>query len=1197
MIKLEAFSLADRVVQQLLEELLAGRLAPGTRLREIELADRLGVSRTPIREALGRLGRDGLVELLPNRGAIVRDLGGDELRHIYQLREALEGLAAELACERMTPADFARLDQLVAAAAPAAPQFREACLELDRELHRLIALRSGNPVLAVEIRRFHDLVQLMRNRVDDGAGALTHALGEHRAIIDALRGGDAAKARAAMTHHIRLSSAVAVRHAIEVRAAAAEEAAKSAASGKARGAVRALLLLGAWLIGSQHDVGAAETTGAKPAGAHKIDFVAEIQPLLSSRCVSCHGPEEQAGELRWDRRADALKGGAQGPAIVPGKSAESLAVRLIAGGDDDGVMPPEGERLSRDEIALFKAWIDQGAVWPAGVEVPLDGVAEAEQRAHWSFQPLVRPAVPDVGDVTGRPTPTARRETAASPINPIDAFIRAKLLEKGLRPSPEAEPAVLVRRLKFDLLGLPPTPEETANARASDYAALVEKYLASPHFGERWARHWLDVVRFAESNGFETNRPRANAWPYRDYVIQAFNDDKPYDRFVMEQLAGDQLGVDAATGFLVAGAVDVVKSKEPVLTANQRADELHDMVSAAGSVFMGLTVGCARCHNHKFDPVSQTDYYAMKAVFAGVKHGERAWRIGDAAEREQKAKRLAEELTKVERDLAKFGSLLRPAVSRFANEERFAPVETIALRFTVLAVNNGSEPCLDELEVFTSEAQPRNVALASFGTTAKASGSYPRSEKHKLEHVNDGQYGNSRSWISSKKGEGAMTLLFPRPMTIDRVVWSRDRAADGRYTDRIPSQYVIEVQTSPGVWKGVASGDDRLPYGVAQPKSTVRERPNLSAADKAELAALNARRGELQRLLAEAKAMPMVYAGRFENPEPTFRFHRGDPMQSREPIAPGGLAKFGATWTVAADAPEYERRLALARWIVDPKNPLTARVIVNRLWQHHFGRGLVDTPSDFGLNGARTTHPELLDWLAAELIDHAWSLKHVHRLIVTSETYKQKAEVGSGKAAYSTPRSDFQVSSLAIDADNQYLWRYSPRRLEAEPLRDAILFVSGNLDLRRGGPGFDLFEPNDNYVKVYQSRQEFGPDAWRRMIYQAKPRMQLDDVFGAFDCPDAGQTAPKRSRSTTPLQALNLLNSPFLMQQASLLAERVEREAGKATDAQIAQAFRLTLGRAPEREEFEEAATLVKRHGLSALCRALLNSNEFLYVF
>ncbi len=338
----------------------------------------------------------------------------------------------------------------------------------------------------------------------------------------------------------------------------------------------------------------------------------------------------------------------------------------------------------------------------------------------------------------------------------------------------------------------------------------------------------------------------------------------------------------------------------------------------------------------------------------------------------------------------------------------------------------------------------------------------------------------------------------------------------------------------------------------------------------------------MRRRLADLTAAGVAYAGRLVPPEVTYRLHRGDAMQQKEVVGPGVLSAIGPKLDLPATATDPERRAALAKWITDPAHPLTARVIVNRLWQHHFGAGIVDTPSDFGHNGGKPTHPELLDWLASDLVEHKWSLKHVHRRIVTSATYRQSSAA--------------DARGLATDAQARLLWRFPPQRIEAEPLRDAILFVSGKLDVTMGGPGFDLFERNTNYVKVYAPKKEFGPAEFRRMIYQFKPRMQLDDTFGAFDCPDGGQIAPRRNVSTTPLQALNLLNSRFVLQQAGYFAERVRGEAGPEPAAQVERVFALAFQRPPAEKELTAAVKLVTDHGLAALCRAVLNANEFVFV-
>ena len=956
---------------------------------------------------------------------------------------------------------------------------------------------------------------------------------------------------------------------------------------------------------------AAEADKAKllPSATRAVDFVKDIRPLFESKCYSCHGPEKQKGQLRLDRKADALKGGdSHAPDIVSGKSADSPLIHFVAGLVPDMQMPPKGEPLTKEQVGLLRAWIDQGAQWPD------DGSGVSAK--HWAWQPVKRPAVPQIGN----------RQSAIG--NPIDRFLLAKLAEKNLTYSPPADARTLIRRLHFTVIGLPPPPEEVAaferefqiGDRQSAVGNLVDKLLASPHFGERWARHWLDVVRFAESNGYETNGTRKNAWPYRDWVIRAFNSDMPYDRFIAEQLAGDAFGADEATGFIVGGPTDVVKSPDPVLTANQRAEDLNDFAATTVSAFLGLTLHCARCHNHKFDPIATTDYYAVVACFAGVQHGERAVKPANAAELMAKADALRAQLAVVTRQLERFepvaqtgtnaSARLRPPVTRGLNLERFAPVAAKFLRFTI-AETTQLEPCVDELEAFTAGDSPRNVALASAGAKATASSTLPGYAIHKLAHVNDGLYGNDRSWISNERGKGWVQIEFAKAETIDRVQWSRDRDNVPRYNDRLATRYRVEVSRDGAAWQTVATSDDRQAFGGKTPGGVTYSAEGMAPAEAARLAELLASRKKLEADIALATTFPMVYAGKFVKPGDTFRMHRGDPMQPREKVGPGALASFGPKLSLPADAPDQERRLALAKWLGSPENLLAARVIVNRIWHYHFGIGLVDTPSDFGLNGGRPSHPELLDWLASELVSSGWKLKHIHRLILTSEAFRQgrqysvfsnqfsvkKSGVAGAPTEHWTLNTDYLKRAVAADASDRLLWHFPARRMEAEPLRDAMLAVSGKLDRTMGGPGFDLFEANSNYVKVYNSRADFGPTEFRRMVYQSKPRTELDNTFGAFDCPDAGQVSPKRTSSTTPLQALNLLNSPFAVQQAQFFAERVAGEAGQGIKAQVNRAFQLAFTREPTAEEVAVSVKLVEAHGLPALCRALFNANEFLTVF
>jgi hypothetical protein len=903
------------------------------------------------------------------------------------------------------------------------------------------------------------------------------------------------------------------------------------------------------------------------ADCAEVDFERDIAPLFEQRCLRCHNDDVKKGGLSFATRDGAVRGGESGAAIAPSKAGESLILEMVGG--KEPAMPKQAEPLTGEQVELLTRWIAAGASWPK--ERTLH--ERAPQNANWwSLQPVKRPPLPEVKD-------------KAWPRNAIDHFILARLEASGLKPSPEADKRTLLRRLSLDLWGLPPTPAEVAAFTASQdpaaYEQLVEERLQSIHFGERYAQHWLDVVRFAETNGFEMNQERPNAWPYRDYVIRAFQNDLPYDRFVEEQLAGDTLKADAATGYLVAGPWDQVKSPDPVLTANQRADELHDIVSTLGSSLLGLTTGCARCHDHKFDPIPQTDYYALKAIFEGVQHGERELKSVEPPDREERVAQLDAErrtlLGKLRRfeplakPHAKDGTLARSPVTPRTNVDRFEPVEAKFVRFTIL--ESQAEPCIDELEVFTDEDSPRNIALASAGTKATASGTLPGFAIHRLEHIHDGKYGNDFSWISSEPGRGWVQLQFAEPAKIDAVVWGRDQSATPRFEDRVATRYRIEASIDGTSWQLVASSEDRLARGSALPAE-----PQVSD-DAGEL---RKQLSQLDEQLAAIARPAMVYGGKMTAPVATHRFHRGDPTQPREEVAPGAISALKVKLELPADATEPLRRLALAKWITSRDNPLTARVIVNRLWQWHFGTGLVDTPGDFGVNGARPSHPELLDYLAAELVDHNWSLRHIHRLIVTSSTYRQASRSNS--------------DGIAKDASTRLLWRFPPRRLEAEVLHDCMLAASGRLDLTPGGPGYSPFEPNANYVRVYTPKTKFAAADFRRMVYMTKVRMHVDPTFGVFDCPDGGQVAPKRSRSTTPLQALNLLNSAFVLDQAKALAQRLKRESGDDVAAQIKLGFQLVYQREPSEGETAACVQVVRQQELLVLCRALLNSNEFVFV-
>jgi len=904
-----------------------------------------------------------------------------------------------------------------------------------------------------------------------------------------------------------------------------------------------------------------ESTSLPAAVDRVVDFSSDVRPIFMERCASCHGALKQTSDLRLDYRTAILQGSGSGEVVKVGDSKGSRLIEVVSGIDPDYQMPPEGDPLSKEQIGILRAWIDQGAKGP-------DDMSQWQKALPWSFQAVERPEV--------QPGPTA-----------IDGLLLKRLRENGLEFSSPSNRLTLIRRLYLVALGVPPTADEIEQFRNDPdpraYERLVDRMMASPRYGERMARHWLDVVRFAESNGFETNRVRYNAWPFRDYVIESFNSDKPYDLFVTEQIAGDAIGDETGTGFLVAGTYDLVKSPDINLTLMQRQDELADIVNTTGTTFIALTLGCARCHDHKFDPISQKDFYSLQAVFAGVRFGDRSLRRQRTPAEEQELKLLEMQSSQADSELKSLRdkalamaskSDLRVPVNAKVNEEAIDTIETTAVRFTIQATNAG-EPCIDELEVYNQEG--KNIALASLGTKPSASGSLPGYEIHKLEHLNDGLTGNERSWIGNTSGSGWVQLDFPAPQRINKIVWGRDR--NERFKDRIATAYTIEALNSSGKWSEIASSKNRKAFS---PTDSSIEIQFLEAADQQKFKELTAKKNQITARSSELSKGISAWLGTFAQPGETHRLYRGDPLQKREMVAPGSVASLDG-FELAADAPEQSRRVALAKWLTRPDHPLTARVMVNRLWHYTFGTGIVDTPSDFGINGTKPVHPELLDWLADELIRSQWSLKHVHRLILLSQAFQQSSEPNS--------------QALAIDADARLLWRFPPRRLEAEAIRDSMLVASGVMDWKMGGPGFFLQKVEQDNVYRYFPKEEVGPAEYRRMVYLNRVRQEQDPVFGAFDCPSGNQVIPKRVRSNTPLQALNLFNSPFVMQQSDLLAERLKREASSEAEEEVKLAFQWMFGREPDDYEKEISMDLIGKEGLAAFCRAMLNSSEFLFIF
>lgn len=891
-----------------------------------------------------------------------------------------------------------------------------------------------------------------------------------------------------------------------------------------------------------------------------VDFEKEIRPIFEQHCVDCHGPEKQKSDLRVDQRAAMLKGGDGGfPALVPGNPKASFLLEAISGKDPDVIMPPKGDPLNKDQIALIEKWIEEGAVWPGQMNAKVDQTVDL-----WSFQPVERPDIPHEIQ------------------SPIDVLLNTKLREKGLKPNDTADAQTLIRRASIVLTGLPPIPERSAEfvadyAKSPDaaYAALIDELLASPHFGERWAQHWLDAIRWAETNGSESNLYRKNAWVYRDYVMRAFNEDIPYDRFVTEQIAGDQFGVGEATGFLVAGphVPAATVGQEATAIRQARADRMDEIMQTIGASILGVSVGCARCHNHKFDPISLKDYYAMTGIFQGVEFGGRPPEYHGQHPVQQRADEIQSEMTKARSVLAENGGVWIENWGGF-HDLNFPVVTTKALRVEFLWNSVG----VDELQVYGPGDFNKNLALASTGTILKTDDGMTqlRGELHK---ANDGKFG-TEAW-RSKASKGSkikpwVEIHFTQPYKVQkfRMSTNREYYFETDYLDRkvgsmFPGHRVLAMQEN-GDWKPVGG----VPAATQLLKKTVMK----EASDR------------LQDLIASMQKEGPVHSfvGRFIEPVTTHILQRGSPENPRDEVRPAAFSALDGDLGLDLNAPEPNRRMRFTRWLTDPKNPLTARVMVNRLWHHVFGAGIVTTTSDFGSAGARPTHPALLDWLAAEMIEPTqteaapWSMKGMIRLMVMSDAFRRS----------SLPNKD----NLLSDANATMLWRYPPRRVEAEVIRDGILQASGKLDTTLGGKSYRIHNVKKTYAQ-WEVVDNHGPSTWRRMIYQERMRRVDDQIFTAFDFPDCGQVRAKRPVSTTPLQALNLMNSDFVVEQADYIAERAKADTENADmEMTVRRCFSLLLTRQPETDELNAATKIAKNQGLHVVCRSLMNSNEFAFI-
>lgn len=849
-------------------------------------------------------------------------------------------------------------------------------------------------------------------------------------------------------------------------------------------------------------------TALRADNAAERHFLDKVKPLLESRCVSCHGPDKVKGGLRLDSREAVLKGGENGPALERGKPGDSLLLQAVLHTKKDLEMPPK-EKLTPQDIAVLEQWIRDGAPWPmeskiAALEKPVQpgeriGDAWSDPRNPivrifggqrldlWSFKPVQRPAIPDL--------PSA--ESGAACRNPIDAFIQLRLAEHHLKPAPEADRRTLVRRLYFDLTGLPPTPVEVAAFVADEspdaYERLVDRLLMSPRYGEHWARQWLDVVRYSDSNGFDWDEFRKQAWRFRDYVIRSFNADKPFNEFIREQLAGDEL-VDGspknqadrdrliATGYLRVGPQD---NSAPLFKEEDRArsEWLADLTETTGSAFLGLTLTCCRCHDHKFDPLSQADNFRIRAFFEPI---------------------------------------------------HYADNEPIDLA-----------PKQDQIKTHNEELDGKIKPL----------------EKHRDELI-DGVKNRLREERSQKLSADERALL--------------ELPEDKRSDEQKKQIEAIEKKLKP-------SDED------VKKSSTDDEKARKKEFDRA------IRKLEKEKL---DYTYGLLATDRTNDVPVTRILFQGNHKDPRDPVAPGFISALDPNPAKLCRPPNDAttgRRLTLANWIASDKNPFTARVIVNRIWQGHFGVGLVATPNDFGFAGARPTHPELLDWLASEFMGNGWSLKKLHRLIITSATYRQ-ASAGDGEAA-----------EHEADPNNQFYWRQNLHRLTAEQLRDAMLFVSGTLNDKSGGPPVwpelpaEVMQANpafldDNAEKTKGWYPSPAAEQGARSIFLVQKRTVRIPFLETFDLPSNEVSCPRRQESVVAPQAFSLLNSPLAIDTARAFAHRIENEKPADHHAEVKCAFQLAFQRPPTAHEMEACVRLVNERGLTEFCRVLINLNEFVFV-
>ncbi len=937
------------------------------------------------------------------------------------------------------------------------------------------------------------------------------------------------------------------------------------------------LLLAALLLAQTVISLAAEPEGVATPDQEKF-FEEKVRPILATRCLDCHGPKKEESGLRLDSRQAALDGGDSGErAVVPGEPGRSLLVKAINHAGDIH-MPPDN-KLPPEEIEILTGWIQQGLPWPAGSHSSLPQQSAADRApihraAHWAYQPVIRPPLPPIQN------PKFKIQNA------IDVFVLARLDSAGLSPSPPADRRTLIRRATYDLLGLPPTPEESeaflADDRPDAYERLIDRLLASPHYGERWGRHWLDVARYGDTKGyaFAQERRYPYAYTYRDYVIRALNADLPYDQFVTEQLAADRLPIGddksslAALGFLTTGR-----------KFNNTQDDLDDQIDATTRGLLGLTVACARCHDHKFDAIPTEDYYSLYGVFASCSPPPELPLLG--------SRQQGEEYQKFEAELAK----LRGKAEKFAAEKHAAFLDQTRhqsadyLARVTAGTQNVLLAKLPFLSLDPKDLRPRMIQRWQRYLDEQSKLDHPVlgpwSELVKLPNEDFPERAAPilARWQAAAAGcdRGQLNPLVQTALAADVPATRMDLA-------RIYGKLLTDAYEQ---WKAAGANTEALekvPAEVRQLANVLvgKDSPTdvavgdlrqyLDRADRNKYTELQKKVESFQANspLAPPRAMSVVDNARPTEPRVLIR---GNPSRQGKQVP----RQFLLVMSEAPRSPfqQGSGRLELAQKIVAPENPLTRRVIVNRLWMHHFGEPLVLTPSDFGIRSQPPTHPELLDWLSVRLADRGWSLKALHRTILCSAAYQQ--------ASFDRP------DCRAVDPENRLLWRSNRRRLELEAVRDSLLAIAGRLDTRMFGRPVEL------------TKSPFPP---RRAVYGFIDRQDLPSLFRVFDIASPDSSTPRRPRTTVPQQALFMMNSPLVVEQAQALATRPDVASATDPAAQVAALYRVVLTRAPDAselalgQEFLAAAAAVNAQSpdsmklapLAQYAQLLLLTNEVMYI-